>query len=127
MDKAKTAHGTIVTTSEAGLKKTMLDGVSVVVHLDCDVSPYRLKLALHWPDRLPTDRIDFALVAPNDGHSFLCLFQHGTFGPKMIYSENCHASLAKELQGTNVVEIAEIATDGAKKRDYTCQLKHCLD
>lgn len=125
MKSARTEQGTIVSTATAGVIKSMIDGVTVEVHLDGEVPPYKLKLTLNWPDNLPERRVDFALVAPNKGHSFMCLFAHGSFGPKLIYSENCHTCLAKDLQETKKVEITEIAQGVTRK--YECDLKHCFD
>lgn len=125
MKNARTEQGTVVSTTTAGVIKSMIDGVTVKVHLAGEKSPYKLKLTLNWPDNLPEGRVDFALVAPNQGHSFMCLFAYGSFGPKLIYSENCHTCLAKDLQETKKVEITEIAQGDNRK--YECDLKHCFD
>ena len=127
MKTALTGHGTEVTTGEVSIIKAMLDGVTVNTRLNGDNAPFVLELTINWPDSLPTNKIDFALVATNNGHSFMCLFTYGTFGPKLIYSENCHSCLAKDLNHTNEVKITEIAQANDVKRVYLCELKHCFD
>ncbi len=101
--------------------------VTVNTYLDGDNAPFVLQLTLNWPDSLPANKIDFALIATNSGHSFMCLFTYGTLGPKLVYSENCHSCLAKDLKHTNEVKITELAQVNDEKRVYTCELKHCFD
>lgn len=127
MKTALTGHGTEVTTVEASIIKGMLDGVTVNARLNGDKAPFVLQLTLNWPDSLPTNKIDFALIATNNGHSFMCLFTYGAFGPKLIYSENCHFCLAKDLKHTNEVIITEVAQANDENRAYACELKHCFD
>jgi len=51
---------------------------------------------------MPANKIDFVLIATNDGRSFMCLFNYGTSGTDLIYSENCHPRLAQDLKNTGI-------------------------
>jgi len=124
MKNAKTAHGNVIDTSMAGLMKSSMDGVSVSTVLTGDKSPFGLELTLDWPNKLPTERVDFGIVSYNDGHSFMCLFSYGTRGPQLVYSENSHGSLVRDLAKTKLISIKERAIDDS--RTYQVELKYCL-
>lgn len=124
MDKAKTEHGNVINTSMAGLIKSSLDGVTVNTLLTGDKLPYGLELTLDWPNELPVEKVDFAIVSYNDGHSFMCLFSYGSFGPRLIYSENSNEELVKDLAKTTSIKIEERSVNDS--RTYQVKLKYCL-
>lgn len=123
MEKAMTENGDLIDVSMAENIKSSLDGVSVQVALSGDYIPYGLNITLTWPESLPCQEVDFAIISYNMGHSFLCLFSYGTFGLKLVYSENCHPLLAKDLAKTYRATLKEVSKDA--HREYTVDLKHC--
>lgn len=123
MDKAKTERGNVIDASMAGLIKSSLDGVTVNTVLTGDKLPYGLELTLDWPNELPVDKVDFGIVSYNDGHSFMCLFSYGSFGPRLIYSENSNETLVKDLAKTTSILIKESSIDDS--RTYQVELKYC--
>lgn len=99
----------------------------VSTHLDGDKALSSLRLTLSWPESMPANKVDFVLIATNDGRSFMCLFNYGTSGTDLIYSENCHPRLAQDLKNTMEVEVTELAQTNNENRVYTCRLRHCFD
>lgn len=118
-------NGQEVGSGEALLSKQVKDGVIASPLISYNESPPRLELTLTWPGHLPEKRIDFVLVAPNDGYSFMAAFRYGTFGLDMACSENSNQKLINDLAETKGVLIKEVAEHDS--REYSCPLKHCLD
>lgn len=56
----------------------------VSTHLDGDKALSSLRLTLSWPESMPANKIDFVLIATNDGRSFMCLFIHVDLGTASI-------------------------------------------
>ena len=123
LSDAPMTDGHIIDINEAEEIKSIMDGVTVSTLLCGNQQPYKLELTLTWPNSLPEDKVDFAIVSYNDGYSFLCLFSYGSFGPTMVYSENCHPCLAKDLKKTKEVMITENSI--TTNRTYRVVLKHC--
>lgn len=123
--KAVNSDGVEVTTGEAQTVKSMLDGVTVKTLLIEEKALPELELSFHWPNELPKEKIDFVLVALNDGHAFMNAFRYGTFGLDQVYSENSHDYLVRALANTKTVLIKEFSQ--SNNRNYECQLKHCND
>ncbi|KFE28975.1 hypothetical protein FXE84_02185 [Vibrio cholerae] len=124
MKTAKAEHGNFIDTSMADLIKSAIDGVSVSTVLTGEKSPFGLELTIDWPNELPIDRIDFGFISYNQGRAFMCLFKHDTFGPKLVYSENSHETLVRDLAKTKSILINERTEDGS--RTYSVDLKYCL-
>lgn len=124
MNEVQTNHGNVIDTSMADLIKSAIDGVSVSTVLTGEKAPFGLELTIDWPNELPVEKVDFGIVSYNQGHSFMCLFKHDTFGPKLVYSENSHETLVRDLAKTKSILINERAGNGS--RIYSVELKYCL-
>jgi len=120
-------NGLVAGTGEILLAKQASDGVIVNVLLLDNIRPAGLELTLIWPSDMPKQKIDFVLIAPNDGHSYMCLFRYGPFGPELVYSENSNPLLINDLLETNSVVIKEQCEHQVPNREYTCSIKHCSD
>lgn len=117
--------GQEIGTGETLVAKQVRDGVISNVLICYNQSPPGLELTLSWPGDLPEQRIDFVLVAPNDGCSFMAVFRYRSLGLEMVYSENSNAMLINALVKSKEVLVKE-ASDQTS-RVYKCQLKHCFD
>lgn len=116
----------LVTTSQIGDLKESMDGVGVSVTLLEDTKPNGLQLHFKWKKQTKCPKnVDFILISYNEGHSFLCAFRYGTFGPELVYSENSHSDLIKDLKKTKAVEIIESWPSNNKDVRYTVALKYC--
>ena len=117
--------GKVVTAVEMGDLKESIDKVAVTVTLLDDVKCYGLQLHFKWKKQAEiAKKVDFILISYNEGHSFLCAFKHGTFGPKLVYSENSNSDLIRDLKKTKSVEVIESWPSNDDVR-HTVELKHC--
>jgi hypothetical protein len=115
----------IVGINEIGIMKSKKDGLSVSNRLMDLESPAGLETTFQWPVSIPEEKIDFILVATNQGDSFMAAFRYGSLGLEMVYSENSNPDLIKNLMSTKSATIIE--NSGSTNRSYTCELKHCSD
>ena len=117
--------GQKIGTGEALLAKEAMDGVIATALICYNQSPPGLELTLSWTGDLPGQKIDFVMVAPNEGYSFLAAFRYTNFGLEMTYSENSNPMMVNALAKSKTALIKEVSNDG--NREYQCELKHCFD
>lgn len=117
--------GEVVTEAQMNDLKESMDGVAVTVTLLEDVKPNGLQLHFKWKKQAKIAKgVDFILISYNKGHSFLGAFKYGTFGLELVYSENSHSELIRDLKKTKTVKIIESWPSNDDVR-HTVELKHC--
>lgn len=95
------------------------------VYFTNTLSATKFDINLIWPVALPKKKIEFALVAPNEGNSFFALFKTNANGIELVYSEFYNPDMIRKVLNTRIVNINESSPDD--QRSYQCELKHCLD